>query len=241
MDTVHRLLRDLVAIDSVNPTLVAGAAGEAAIARRLVEEFEAMGVPVELQEVAPGRPNVVATLEGRAPGRSLMLCGHIDTVGVAGMTEPFDAGGARRAAAWPRLAGHEERRGGDGRRRARGGRGRRARRRSSRRRVRGRRGALEHRRRRAGDPLAGRRRRRHRTDRPRRRGGAQGVRVVGRSTRWAAPPTAAGQPRASTPSCTWAGCWPSSRRSTGRCRPGAAIRGWVRRRSTRRPSPAGAS
>ena len=77
----HRLLRDLVAIDSVNPTLVPGAAGEAAIARRLVQEFAAMGVPAEVQEVAPGRPNVVATLEGRAPGRSLMLCGHVDTVG----------------------------------------------------------------------------------------------------------------------------------------------------------------
>jgi acetylornithine deacetylase len=89
MTTVDRLLRDLVAIDSVNPTLVIGAAGEAAIARRLVQEFEAMGVTVEVQEVAPGRPNVVATLEGRAPGRSLMLCGHIDTVGVAGMTQPF--------------------------------------------------------------------------------------------------------------------------------------------------------
>ena len=48
-----------------------------------------MGVVVEVQEVAPGRPNVVATLEGRAPGRSLMLCGHIDTVGVAGMAAPF--------------------------------------------------------------------------------------------------------------------------------------------------------
>jgi acetylornithine deacetylase len=89
MDSVLRLLRDLVAIDSVNPTLVAGAAGEAAVARRLVQEFEAMGVPAEVQDVVPGRPNVVATLEGRAPGRSLMLCGHIDTVGVAGMTAPF--------------------------------------------------------------------------------------------------------------------------------------------------------
>jgi acetylornithine deacetylase len=89
MDTVHRLLRDLVAIDSVNPTLVAGAAGEAAMARRLVAEFETMRVPVEVQEVAPGRPNVVATLEGRAPGRSLILCGHLDTVGVAGMGTPF--------------------------------------------------------------------------------------------------------------------------------------------------------
>ncbi len=89
MESVERLLRDLVAIDSVNPTLVPGAAGEAAIAQRLVQEFEAMGLPVEVQEVAPGRPNVVATLEGRAPGRSLMLCGHIDTVGVAGMAAPF--------------------------------------------------------------------------------------------------------------------------------------------------------
>ena len=91
MDTVDRLLRDLVAIDSVNPTLVPGAVGEAAVAARLVREFEAMGLHVEVQEVAPGRPNVVGTLEGRAPGRSLMLCGHVDTVGVAGMATPFAA------------------------------------------------------------------------------------------------------------------------------------------------------
>ncbi|MGE0816265.1 MAG: M20/M25/M40 family metallo-hydrolase [Vicinamibacterales bacterium] len=90
MDTVERLLSDLVAIDSVNPSLVPGAAGEAAVARRLVAEFEAIGLAVDVQEVAPGRPNVVATLDGRRPGRSLMLCGHIDTVGVAGMAAPFD-------------------------------------------------------------------------------------------------------------------------------------------------------
>ena len=29
-------------------------------------------------------------LEGRAAGRSLMLCGHVDTVGVEGMAAPFD-------------------------------------------------------------------------------------------------------------------------------------------------------
>jgi acetylornithine deacetylase len=90
MDTAERLLADLIAIDSVNPTLVHGAAGEAEIARRLVREFEAIGLTVEVQEVAPGRPNVIATLDGRAPGRSLMLCGHVDTVGVAGMAAPFD-------------------------------------------------------------------------------------------------------------------------------------------------------
>ncbi|MEZ5418271.1 MAG: M20/M25/M40 family metallo-hydrolase [Vicinamibacterales bacterium] len=90
MSSLERLLSDLVAIDSVNPTLVPGAAGEAAVARRLAEEFAAIGLTVEWQEVAPGRPNVVGTLRGRAPGRSLMLCGHIDTVGVTGMAAPFD-------------------------------------------------------------------------------------------------------------------------------------------------------
>jgi acetylornithine deacetylase/succinyl-diaminopimelate desuccinylase family protein len=90
MDPVVRLLKELVAIDSVNPSLVAGAAGEAAVARALVEEMRSFGLTVEVQEVAPGRPNVVGTLEGRTTGRSLMFCGHIDTVGVAGMTRPFD-------------------------------------------------------------------------------------------------------------------------------------------------------
>jgi acetylornithine deacetylase len=89
MDTVTRLLHDLVAIDSVNPTLVRGAAGEADVARRVAQELDAIGLTVEIQEVAPGRPNVVGTLKGRAPGRSLMLCGHIDTVGVSGMAAPF--------------------------------------------------------------------------------------------------------------------------------------------------------
>jgi len=90
MDPTIRLLRQLVAIDSINPSLVSGAAGEAAIARALVEELRGLGLTVELQEVAPGRPNIVGTLAGRAPGRSLMYCGHLDTVGVSGMTRPFD-------------------------------------------------------------------------------------------------------------------------------------------------------
>ncbi len=90
MDYAIALLNDLVRIDSVNPSLVAGAAGEAAIARALVAALPASGLEVEVQEAAPDRPNVIGTLRGRAPGRSLMFCGHIDTVGVAGMTRPFD-------------------------------------------------------------------------------------------------------------------------------------------------------
>jgi acetylornithine deacetylase len=90
MDAAIRLLRDLVAIDSVNPSLVPGAAGEGAIAQAVAAELRRIGLDVELQEAAPGRPNVVGVLEGRARGRSMMFCGHVDTVGVDGMTAPFD-------------------------------------------------------------------------------------------------------------------------------------------------------
>src|SRR6185436_12184517 len=82
--------KDLVSIDSVNPTLVPGAKGEAEIGKALIEVLSSIGMKVEIQEVAPGRPNIVGTLEGRSPGRSLMFCGHTDTVGVAGMSRPFD-------------------------------------------------------------------------------------------------------------------------------------------------------
>jgi acetylornithine deacetylase len=87
---VLQLTRELVAIDSVNPSLVPGAAGELAVARRIADEMRASGLTVEVVEAAPGRPNVIGTLDGRAPGRSLMFCGHTDTVGVAGMARPFE-------------------------------------------------------------------------------------------------------------------------------------------------------
>ena len=90
MDPVVDLLKTLVAIDSVNPSLVPGAAGESAVAGALAEHMRGLGLTVHVQEVAPGRPNVVGVLDGRRPGRSLMFCGHIDTVGVAGMARPFD-------------------------------------------------------------------------------------------------------------------------------------------------------
>lgn len=90
MDPAIRLLKDLVAIDSVNPSLVSGARGEAEIADAIARHLRGIGLDVEIQEAAPGRPNVIGVLEGRGRGRSLMLCGHVDTVGVEGMTAPFD-------------------------------------------------------------------------------------------------------------------------------------------------------
>jgi acetylornithine deacetylase len=89
MDPAIRLLRELVAIDSVNPTLVPGAAGEAGVARAIADEMRGFGLDVELHEIVPGRPNVIGLLEGRGKGRTLMFCGHTDTVGVGGMEAPF--------------------------------------------------------------------------------------------------------------------------------------------------------
>jgi acetylornithine deacetylase len=89
MDPTLSLLCDLIAIDSVNPGLVPGAAGERAISEYLAGELRRIGADIELTEVAPGRWNVVGVLNGREQGRTLMLCGHSDTVGVEGMAAPF--------------------------------------------------------------------------------------------------------------------------------------------------------
>ena len=90
MDPSLTLLRDLVAIDSVNPSLVPGAKGEGVAAEAVAAHMRKLGLDVHLQEAAPGRPNVIGVLDGSSPGRSLMFCGHIDTVGVEGMRSPFD-------------------------------------------------------------------------------------------------------------------------------------------------------
>ena len=84
------LARALIAIDSRNPSLVPDAPGEGACARLLARVLREWGFRVDMQTVAPGRPNVVARI-GTPGGRALMLNGHLDTVGVKGMThEPWD-------------------------------------------------------------------------------------------------------------------------------------------------------
>jgi acetylornithine deacetylase len=88
MDEVTALLSDLVAIDSINPDLVPGAAGESAIARFAAEWLERAGLDVTLDEPVAGRPSVIGVARGSGGGRSLLLNAHIDTVGVAGMEQP---------------------------------------------------------------------------------------------------------------------------------------------------------
>lgn len=84
-----RTLSDLVRINSINPTLVPGAPGEAEIAGYVASWLGAAGLHVTLDEPEPGRLSVVARLPGSGGGRSLMLNAHMDTVDVAGMAEPF--------------------------------------------------------------------------------------------------------------------------------------------------------
>lgn len=90
MSETTELLRQLVAIDSVNPDLVPGGAGEGPIARFVAEWLERAGLEVVVDEVAPGRPNVVGIARGSGGGRSLLLNAHMDTVGVTGMERPHD-------------------------------------------------------------------------------------------------------------------------------------------------------
>ncbi|TFD90141.1 M20/M25/M40 family metallo-hydrolase [Cryobacterium serini] len=77
------ILQQLVRIDSVNPDLVPGAAGEAEIAAWCADWLRRQGFDVSVLEQTPGRPSVVGVKRGTGIGRSIMLNAHLDTVGVA--------------------------------------------------------------------------------------------------------------------------------------------------------------
>src|SRR5439155_23553999 len=74
--------------DSSNAAHATGGAGEAEIAHFVAAWLERAGLEVELDEPAPGRPNVIGVARGTGGGCSLMLNAHMDTVGVAGMENP---------------------------------------------------------------------------------------------------------------------------------------------------------
>lgn len=81
---------ELVRIPSINPDLNPGAEGERAIAEAIAARLkQTPGIEVELQDAGDGRPNVIASV-GTGSGKTLMLNGHIDTVGVEGMDAPFE-------------------------------------------------------------------------------------------------------------------------------------------------------
>ena len=96
-DDVIDLARQLISIDSVNPALVPGGAGEHEIAR-FVERWAAEnGLASRLIPLPDGRPNLVirdarrgADDTGSADAPTLMLYGHLDTVGPGSMAAPFE-------------------------------------------------------------------------------------------------------------------------------------------------------
>jgi acetylornithine deacetylase len=81
------LIQQLVSIESVNPTLIPDAPGEAAVAAFVAGWLGHRGPEVSVEEVAPGRLNVIAVARGSGGGRSLILNAHTDTVGIAGMRD----------------------------------------------------------------------------------------------------------------------------------------------------------
>ena len=97
------LLAELVAIDSVNPAYPGGR-GEAALAERVAARCRASGLAVELREVLPGRPNVLARPDHRDTVRDPRRAGNVAFV---------DPNGGQTAALLARDAVHAW--GGDGR------------------------------------------------------------------------------------------------------------------------------
>jgi len=91
-DEAVRLTADLIGIDSINPTLVPGAAGESQIVQFLAHRLASRGF--DTQVVHPGgmsdRPSLIASATF-GPGPVVVLNGHVDTVGVEGMEDPFTA------------------------------------------------------------------------------------------------------------------------------------------------------
>ncbi len=103
---VVSLLQQLVQIPSVNPDNAPGTShtGEQTLAVFLSGWLESIGAEVTLEEIKPGRPNLIARFAPR-DGRPRMLFGpHLDTVGVQGMIiDPF-GGELRDGCIWGRGA-----------------------------------------------------------------------------------------------------------------------------------------
>lgn len=89
--SLRSLLADMVEVPSVNPDGDAGGTvpGEARMGEWMAAHLRELGAAVEVQSLAPGRPNVIGVFEPpRAATATIVFAPHLDTVGVAGMTVP---------------------------------------------------------------------------------------------------------------------------------------------------------
>ena len=81
MQNVMELLKDLIAIPSVSPSIrpVEGVSGEALVCERVRDALAAAGIASEMVDVADGRPNLYARLDFGRP-QTVILSAHTDTV-----------------------------------------------------------------------------------------------------------------------------------------------------------------
>jgi acetylornithine deacetylase len=87
-----KILSDLVHINSINPSLSPQGRGEADISGYIAKALNEIGLEPSIIQLASNRTNVVGTYKGKGSGPSLLLNGHMDTVGVEQMTiDPFKA------------------------------------------------------------------------------------------------------------------------------------------------------
>src|SRR5688572_5267481 len=74
------LLRALVQIESINPSLSPKGSGETKVADALAVFCKSKGIAFELQDVKDGRSNFLASVPGRDRDRRIIFVAHMDTV-----------------------------------------------------------------------------------------------------------------------------------------------------------------
>ena len=104
-DALVTTLREMIRVPSVNPAFDTNAPGEAAMADDVAARYRALGIETARYEAAPGRPSIVAHVEGAAAGAAagaaphLLVNAHLDTV-QADVGEWYDPFEGKRAGPW---------------------------------------------------------------------------------------------------------------------------------------------
>lgn len=98
------IAKELVRIPSVNPDYDPASAGEGAVTAWIYNWGRAQGFAVFRQAVLPDRENILLQFRNGADHPHFMLNGHMDTVGVGGMTIAPFAGVVRDDRLWGRGA-----------------------------------------------------------------------------------------------------------------------------------------
>ena len=81
-------LADMIRIPSVNT--FGGPAAEGAMADYFEQALRKLGLEIDSHEVSHGQRNVWGVLKGAGTGPTILLAGHLDTVGVEGYDNPFE-------------------------------------------------------------------------------------------------------------------------------------------------------